>query len=135
MFYWLDKYPARRASVLPLPPLSVFLPLFFLSLTSSYPFFFSKPFFVLLSFFRPSLFKKERKQRQKAKRKTTVFLPSFRPALFLPFLPLFCSSSERRKDVNKVLSSFTSFLVFSCSVLRRICHRILFGFACHQTVI
>ena len=67
-----------------LPSLYFFL-YFFLSLTSSYPFF-SNPFFALLSFFCP-LFKKERKQRQKINAKTTIFLLFFCSSCFFPSLP------------------------------------------------
>ena len=111
MFYWLDKYPARGASVLPLPPLSVLLPLFFLSLISSYPFF---VFETLLCFvvFLLSFIQKGKKAKTKSKKEDNNFSTFFRPALFLPFLSLFFSSSERGKDVNKVLSSFASFLIF-----------------------
>lgn len=96
VFYWLHKYPVRGVSALPLPPLSVFLPLFFLCLTSNYPFFLFETFlcfvFFLLSFF----IQKGKKTKAKSKREDNNFSTFF---FFLHFsFPSFLSSVRRRKE-------------------------------------
>lgn len=95
-FYWLYKYPARGASVLPLPPLSVFLPLFFSLSYFLLSFFLSEPFLCFVVFLLSSFIQKGKKTKTKNKTEDNNFSTFFFVLLFS--FPSFLSSVRHPKE-------------------------------------